>query len=547
MAPDPLSLAVAAIRQWLAAFTAAAWEKSPGVTDKDMQTFAARMAPTVAASQMKVANLVTTKVARDHGLRPVPVDEELITLARGIDPVQVYQRPIIAARTALSTGKTFDEARNLGALRARQLCLTDVQMAKVRQYDRSLTEADQKFFRRVPQGPATCALCLIAATQPYTVGKLMPIHPGCDCGIEEIPAGMDLDHLLDTRRLLEATHAQVKEFTAIEDRGGRAVDYRKLLITKDHGEIGPLLAWNGQAFTGPKDIPGPAAGHSAKPQVTKIADETPADRARKLLPGLEKSLADLRAKGLSEESSQVTYHKQQIEKHTAALADEGTRVNPPAASRRDVSTSKTGPKATSSSIVPPVEPPAGGKAAGPDENPEDRMNALFADQTNSVTPRQKASVERWQGTDRFYEQVQNAFEDPDNASDEALQVMSDMQDIAAPLPEEVVLWRGIRDVTKELGAPAADLQPQVKELNRFMATTLHRQVAASEFTRPGKNPALVKITARTGSRVVWVPPLGDPTMAGQGELTFTRGHQVAILRVDTSGDIPVIEVEVSPL
>lgn len=430
MAPDPLSLAVAAIREWLTAFTAAAWEKSPGVTDKDMQMFAARMAPTVAASQMKVANLVTAKVARDHGLRPVPVDEELITLARGVDPVEVYQRPIIAARTALSKGKTFDEARNLGALRARQICMTDVQMAKVRQYDRSLTEADQKFFRRVPQGPATCAMCLIAATQPYKVGTLMPIHPGCDCGIEEIPAGMNLDHLLDTQRLLEATHAQVKEFTAIEDRGGRAVDYRKLLITKDHGEIGPLLAWNGQAFTGPKDIPGPAAGHSAKPQVTKIADETPADRARKLLPGLEKSLADLREKGLSEDSSQVTYHKQQIEKHTAALTDEGTVSKDARAPRKGVNEKNTPERAAaaSSNQPPPTEPPTAGQSVqGDGEDPRItnavRTHILDGDSKGgghrftSERPNKTLFPERWDD-DTAMAAISQTLADPYTTSDD---------------------------------------------------------------------------------------------------------------------------------
>lgn len=340
MAPDPLSLAVAAVRAWLSTFTAAAWEKSPGVSDTDMQAFAVRMAPAVAASQMRVANLVTAKVARDHGGARVPVDKELVTLARGVDPIQVYERPIIATRTALSEGKSYPDARKLGLLRARQLCLTDVQMAKVRQTDVSLQAAGQTFYRRVPTGPATCALCLIAATQPYKVGKLMPIHPGCDCGIEAIPAGMNLDHLLDTKALLEATHAKVKAFTAIEDRGGRAVDYRKLLITREHGEIGPLLAWDGQQFTGSKDIiPGSADGHEAKPVATS-PDESKADIARRHLPLLEQNLANLRATGHGEDSGPVAYHKQQIEKYRATLADQasigGTLQDAPARTRSRV-------------------------------------------------------------------------------------------------------------------------------------------------------------------------------------------------------------------
>lgn len=255
MAPDPLSLAVAAIRKWLTGYSKAAWKQSPGVSDADMQAFAARMAPVVAASQMRVANLVAAKVARDHGVRPALVDKDAVTLARGIDPVQVYERPIITARAALSEGKTFHEARTVGAQRLESLTDTDLQMAKVRQFDTSLEAAGATFYRRVPKGAGSCAMCLIASTQKYKVGKLLPIHPGCSCGVEAIPEGMDLDDLLDTNALLEATHAKVKEFTDIEDRGGRAVDYRKLIITREHGEIGPLIAWSGQKFTGPSGIP----------------------------------------------------------------------------------------------------------------------------------------------------------------------------------------------------------------------------------------------------------------------------------------------------
>lgn len=41
-------------------------------------------------------------------------------------------------------------------------------------------------------------------------------------------------------------------------------------------------------------------------------NETKASIARRQLPGLQKSLADLRAKGLAEDSPQITYHKKQI-------------------------------------------------------------------------------------------------------------------------------------------------------------------------------------------------------------------------------------------
>lgn len=241
--------AVAEVRRRLVAYSAAAYS-AVGVDDPGLEALVGRMVPAVEAAQIRVANLTAVHLAREAGTEAVDVDEALVTQGRGIDPATVYQRPIIAARAALSEQMPFVEAKAAGQRRLEQLVTTDVQMAKIRQADRSLRAAGRQFYRRVPKGESTCALCLIAATQRYKVGNLLPIHPGCDCGVEEIPAGLDLDDLLDTDALLESTHAKVEAFTSIADRGGRAVDYRKLLITHEHGEIGPLIAWDGQKFTG---------------------------------------------------------------------------------------------------------------------------------------------------------------------------------------------------------------------------------------------------------------------------------------------------------
>jgi hypothetical protein len=44
------------------------------------------------------------------------------------------------------------------------------------------------------------------------------------------------------------------EIVGVEDRGGRAQDYRKLIVTREHGEVGPTLSWIGQKFTSQADI-----------------------------------------------------------------------------------------------------------------------------------------------------------------------------------------------------------------------------------------------------------------------------------------------------
>lgn len=61
--------------------------------------------------------------------------------------------------------------------------------------------------------------------------------------------------------------------------------------------------------------PSPKPSAPAQPTNT----ESDADVARRLLPGLKKSLADLRARGLREDSSQIRYHLEQIARYERAL------------------------------------------------------------------------------------------------------------------------------------------------------------------------------------------------------------------------------------
>lgn len=171
---------------------------------------------------------------------------------------------------------------------------------------------------------------------------------------------------------------------------------------------------------------------------------------------------------------------------------------------------------------------------------------MFADQADSASARQRASASRWQSLDRFYEQVQAAAADEGDASDEALLVMADLQAMAAPLTADVQLWRGIRNLDETFGAGLDQLVGREPEITtRFLSTTVHEGLARSEFTQPGPAPAILKVTARAGTRAVWMPSAGDPSLAYQGELLFQPGTLLRILRIDPSADVPVIEVEVS--
>lgn len=237
--------AVAELRARLVAYAAAVWGTAT-LTDETITRLVEYVGPAVIAAQLQVANLTSVYLAAQTGTSPLPVSD-VVAQGRGIPVRDEFARPVITARTAISQGKTLDQALRAGGRRLESLATTDIQMAKTRQADASLAHAGVEHYRRVPKGAGTCAMCLIASTQRYKVGTLSPIHPGCDCGVDVIPAGMDLEEVLDVN-LLNTTHAKVEAFAGVQDRGGRAVDYRKLIVEREHGEIGPLLTWKGDHF-----------------------------------------------------------------------------------------------------------------------------------------------------------------------------------------------------------------------------------------------------------------------------------------------------------
>lgn len=155
---------------------------------------------------------------------------------------------------------------------------------------------------------------------------------------------------------------------------------------------------------------------------------------------------------------------------------------------------------------------------------------------------------RWQSKDeRFYEQVQSGAQGR-SATTAALDVAEDLQDLMAPLPESIQVWRGVRDTEKTFGVRADRLEEIVGrtyDVPAFFATSLDRAVAESEFTRPGPQPALCRIAAQAGTPALWIPPLGRSEDAYQRELLFPPRVVVRILGVRRASEVPVVEVEVS--
>jgi hypothetical protein len=234
------------------------WRALPDYRDADIARFRRTVIPVVRSASQRVAQLTAAYQMRsleELGDRVpmalVPASE--IAEPRGVDAQTVYQRPAVTVYTELSQGAPLALAVAAGARRLQSLVETDLQLVKVAQSRQSIAASSFEFYRRVLTGNENCALCVIASTQRYHKRALMPIHPGCDCSVEVLAVDQDPGQVIDPA-LLEGTHGKVAELTGVADRGGRAPDYRELIVTSEHGEIGPYLRWRADAFTGPADI-----------------------------------------------------------------------------------------------------------------------------------------------------------------------------------------------------------------------------------------------------------------------------------------------------
>lgn len=281
---------VHAIRQQITAFGQAYWDSLPHYRASAVEDMIEAITPRVTAGQLRIADLTRAylaQCARELGWKVVlpPIDQGEIRGARGVDPRVVYRRPAVDVYTALAAGKSLPQAAAEGRLRLTQLIGGDMQLAKVHASRQSMKgyPAEGQFYRRVLTGRENCALCVVASTQRYYRDDLMPIHPGCDCGVQPLPPGLAVNQVID-EDLLEQVHQITADRLGVSDRGGRNPDYRKLLTVSEHGEYGPTLSW-----AQPKAKPKPKAGESEPPKPPKPPKKSTAqppddsDRLKRLL------------------------------------------------------------------------------------------------------------------------------------------------------------------------------------------------------------------------------------------------------------------------
>ncbi|MGH3099313.1 MAG: hypothetical protein ACRDMV_25310 [Streptosporangiales bacterium] len=271
--PDPQLVAliaaygvqVADIRQRIENVVVRLWRALGSYRDADARRFAETITPMILAGQVQIEHLtesyLTQYVARilaearhvGRAAQLGPLDYS--DLRKSTDPADVYRRPFQQVWTELSHDVPYPDAVDRGERRAKDLAATDLQLAKTHKSRQVMeTMPDQVVgYRRVLEGDYSCGLCVVASTQRYHKGKLLPIHPECDCGIAPIVGTNDPGQVIDEDRLVRA-HDEIMKRLGVSDAGARNPDYRKLLIEHTHGEIGPVLAVRGQSFTGPSDV-----------------------------------------------------------------------------------------------------------------------------------------------------------------------------------------------------------------------------------------------------------------------------------------------------
>ena len=246
------------IRDRLVDFATSLWGGMGSWRDADVDRFVEQIVPRVRAGEVAVARLTDAYLSSMTGARPVGV-VDLSAIRNGVQPEDVYRRPAVTLYTGLSEGKSFTDAQKSAAARVVDLVRTDLQLSMTHQAQSNLGRGGMRMFQRTLTGGENCALCAIASTQRYWKEDLLPIHPGCDCGVAP---WFGEDTWVINQEELEKVHGLVASQFGDSDRNARMLpggsnprsDYLDLIVTREHGEYGPTLTWKANKFTGPKDI-----------------------------------------------------------------------------------------------------------------------------------------------------------------------------------------------------------------------------------------------------------------------------------------------------
>lgn len=263
----------ATIRQRVTAYVSQSWGHLSSYRDADIEAFVQAITPMIEGGQLQIASLTDgylsalESVLFGSAVQPIGIPPSLVTdqVMRGVATTEVYARTGPTVWKALKDGADVPTAARLGLDRALSLASTDMQLAKTHAARHVMSAKPHIIgFRRTLTGSHSCGLCIVASTQTYRKQNLLPIHPGCDCGTLPIYTGKDPGRVVDLDNL-EGVHEAISQRFGAFDSGARDIpgvahpsgdplQYRDVLVTHLHGEIGPVLGVRGQKFTSPSDL-----------------------------------------------------------------------------------------------------------------------------------------------------------------------------------------------------------------------------------------------------------------------------------------------------
>jgi hypothetical protein len=239
----------------------AVWQSLRSHHRSDVDTFVRTVVPSILGTEYAVGELAYSYMADIYEERGEPFPARLAldrttgaVIRNGVPPATVYARPFVDVWTGLGDYELdLEEALHRGATRIDELVDTDLSLAHDWTVRDLMGQTRVTGWRRVLVGATNCALCIVASTQRYRTSRLKGIHPGCNCVVRPIFGEDDAPHVLDGD-LLEQVHKEIATKFGVSDRAARKIDYRKILLTREHGEYGPTLTYSTDRFTGPDDL-----------------------------------------------------------------------------------------------------------------------------------------------------------------------------------------------------------------------------------------------------------------------------------------------------
>lgn len=233
------------------------WRRHGGPTGKEAAAWVAAALPVHRAALIAQVNgfesyaaawLLANGLTAD--LPPVDPDRVLEAMRSGTPLDEVLHRPVVEMRAALASGADPVEAFTRAERRLRSIVATDHQQVdRLAGHRKWSGERAVSGYRRVLRGSTNCALCVVASVQRYYSDRLMPIHPGCDCGVAPFVGAVTRAGTIESELpTLDAAKAALRAegVRGLGSRGTLAnlrIDADELaeIAEANHSELGPVL------------------------------------------------------------------------------------------------------------------------------------------------------------------------------------------------------------------------------------------------------------------------------------------------------------------